>query len=63
MFKHSVHQIRRLIRPRLVQTLHIGGREISSETTEAVLGYYLLYFAALSIGALILTARGMDLTW
>ncbi len=61
VFKHSVHQLRRLIRPRLVQTLHIGGRDIPNETTEAILGYYLLYFAALSVGALALTALGMDL--
>jgi trk system potassium uptake protein TrkH len=61
VLKHATYQLRKLIRPRLVQTIQIGGREIPHETTEAVLGYYLLYFAALSIGALALTGLGMDL--
>jgi len=61
VLKHSVHQLRKLIRPRLVQSMHIGGRDVPSETTEAVLGFFLLYFVALSIGALVLTALGMDL--
>jgi len=61
ILKHAVHQMRRLIRPRLVQPLQLGDREIPQETTEGMLGFYLLYFSALSVGALALTALGMDM--
>ncbi|MEM9490697.1 MAG: TrkH family potassium uptake protein [Myxococcota bacterium] len=59
--KHAAIQLRLLIRPRLVETLQIGEREIARETTEAVLGFYLLYFAAIFFGGMALTALGMDL--
>jgi trk system potassium uptake protein TrkH len=59
--KHAVLQLRRLIRPRLVQPLQLGRREVSRETTEAVLGFYLLYFVLLLGGSLLMTALGMDL--
>lgn len=60
VLKHAGMQLRLLVRPRLVEVLHIGDREISRETTEAVLGYYLLYIAALAAGALAMTALGLD---
>lgn len=60
VLKHAGMQLRKLVRPRLVEVLHIGDREISRETTEAVLGYYLLYFAALVGGSLVMTALGLD---
>ncbi|ACY17583.1 TrkH family potassium uptake protein [Haliangium ochraceum] len=59
--QHARIQMRRLIRPRLVQTMHLGRREISHETTESVLGYSLLYTGALLVGSLGMTLLGMDL--
>ena len=61
VMKHAGMQLRRLVRPRLVETLHIGDREIPRETTEGVLGYYLLYIVAIAFGALAMTALGMDI--
>jgi trk system potassium uptake protein TrkH len=58
--KHAGVQIRRLVRPRLVQTLHIGDREVPRETTEAILGFYLLYFTIITVLGLSLTALGLD---
>ncbi len=58
--KHTLVQMRRLIRPRLVEPLQLGEREVPRETVEGVLGFYLLYFAALFIGCLGMTALGMD---
>lgn len=58
--KHAVVQIRKLVRPRLVETLHIGDREVPRETTEAILGYYLLYFTIIMVLGLGLTALGLD---
>lgn len=59
--KHAFIQLKRLVRPRLVEPLQLGDREVSSETTEAILGYYLLYFAATMIIGLGLTALGLDM--
>jgi trk system potassium uptake protein TrkH len=59
--KHAIAQLHRLIRPRIVHPLQIGKREVPQDTTEAILGFYLLYFAALGIGFLAMTGLGMDL--
>jgi trk system potassium uptake protein len=58
--KHAILQLHRLVRPRLVAPLKIGDRPVPREATEAVLGFYLLSFAAITGGAIILTALGMD---
>lgn len=59
--EHARIQLRRMVRPRLVQPMRIGDRDVAHETTESVLGFYLLYFAALLFGSLCMTALGMDL--
>ncbi len=59
--KHATVELRKLVRPHLVQPLQIGDREVPRETAEAVMGFYLLYFAAIMVGALAMTAVGMDL--
>lgn len=59
--KHAFIQLKRLVRPRLVEPLDIGGREISSDTTEAILGFYLLYFVSTLVIGLGLTALGLDM--
>jgi len=58
--KHAVAQIRKLVRPRLVETLHICDREVPRDTTEAILGFGLLYFTIITALSLGLTALGMD---
>jgi trk system potassium uptake protein TrkH len=59
--KHALVQLRRLIRPRLVEPLTIGDRAVPRETTEGVLGFYLLYMAAIFAGSMAMTALGEDL--
>ena len=59
--KHALLQLNRLIRPRIVIPLQLGGRNVSRDAIESVLGFYLLYFAATAGGALFMTASGMDL--
>ena len=58
--KHAILQLHRLVRPRLVAPLKVGDRPVPREATEAVLGFYLLTFAAITGGAIIVTALGMD---
>ena len=59
--KHAKSQLRRLLRPNLVETLTLGDREVPRETTEGILGYYLLFFAAINVLGLAMTALGLDL--
>jgi trk system potassium uptake protein len=61
VMRYAVVQLRRLVRPRLVQPLQLGERSISRETTEAILGFFLLYFAVLVACSLAMTALGLDL--
>jgi trk system potassium uptake protein len=61
MLKHAVIQLRRLVRPNLVQTLHFGDREVTRGATEGVLGFYVLLFLATMVLGLAMTALGMDL--
>lgn len=61
LIKHAGAQLRKLVRPRLVQPLHIGDRDVPRETTEGILGFYLLYIMAIAVGGMIMTALGMDL--
>jgi len=59
--KHTVVQLRKLIRPRLVQPLILGDKDVPRETVEGILGYYLLYILALIAGGMAMTALGLDL--
>lgn len=61
VMKHAGVQLQKLIRPRLVRPLHIGDRDVPRETTEGILGFYLLYIVAITAGGLIMTALGLDL--
>ena len=59
--QHAFLELRRLVRPRQISPLMLGESEIDRETTEAILGYYLLYFAATLVIGLGLTALGLDM--
>lgn len=61
VMRYATIQLRRLVRPRLVQPLSLGDRSVSRETTEAILGFFLLYFVVLAVCALIMTALGLDI--
>ncbi|MDQ3364515.1 MAG: TrkH family potassium uptake protein [Myxococcota bacterium] len=61
VMQYALVQLRRLVRPRLVQPLQLGDRSISRETTEAILGFFLLYFLVLVACSLAMTALGLDL--
>ncbi|MBA3460905.1 MAG: TrkH family potassium uptake protein [Deltaproteobacteria bacterium] len=61
VMEYAFVQLRRLVRPRLVQPLQLGERSISRETTEAILGFFLLYFIVLVACSLAMTALGLDI--
>jgi trk system potassium uptake protein len=61
VMQYALVQLRRLVRPRLVQPLQLGERSVSRETTEAILGFFLLYVLVLAACSLTMTALGLDL--
>ncbi len=61
LLRHARAQLRRLVRPRLVQPLTLGDRPVSRDHTEAILGYFLLYVLVLVVCSLTMTALGLDL--
>ena len=60
VLKHALVQLRRLVRPRIVQTIHVGTRRVPAETTEGILGFLLLYGGALISGSLLLSVADLD---
>ncbi len=61
LFQHARLQLRKLIRPRLVQSIRVGNMPVTRDTTEGIIGYYLFYFIALMGGSLALTAFGLSI--
>jgi len=61
VIKHATSQLRLLVRPRLVEPLHIGDRAVPRETVESILGFYLLYIGATLVIGLSMTLMGLDL--
>ncbi len=61
IIKHAALQMRRMVRPRLVQSIRVGKQIISEDTEEGIMGFYLLYFIALLISSLAMTALGSSL--
>ena len=59
--KHAGVQLKRLVRPRIVVPIRLGRREVTRETVEGILGFYLLYMGALLVGGFTMTVLGMDL--
>lgn len=59
--KHATLQLKRLVRPRIVLPIQLGRREVTRETVEGILGFYLLYLGALMVGGFVMTMLGMDL--
>lgn len=61
VIQDALAQLKKLVRPRLVTPIAIGDRQVSPQTTEAILGFYLLYIVAIVVIGLAMTALGLDL--
>ena len=61
VFKHTVAQLRRTVRPKLIAPINLGRHAIPRETTEAVLGYFVLYTATIAILSVAMTTLGLDI--
>ena len=61
LLKQAVGEVRRLVRPRLVQGVYLGEHALSREAADGITGFMLLYVSALVVGAMTMTALGLDL--
>jgi trk system potassium uptake protein TrkH len=60
LLKHAHVEIKKLIHPNAVLPLRFGKRIIPPDMTTNILGFFLLFIVIFLLGALILTALGMD---
>lgn len=60
LYRQSVREIHRLIHPRAVIPVMVGGRMTSNSVMDAVWGFFFLFIACFAVIALILTATGLD---
>ncbi len=61
LLKHAIMQTVRLVHPRQVIVLKLDHRPVSPDIMEGVLGFTVLFFGVFLVGALLLTASGVDL--
>ncbi len=59
--KYAYRELYRLIHPRAVVPLRLGGRVVPEGTASGVMGFCIFYLALFVIGALTLTAFGLDM--
>jgi len=60
LFKAARREIVKIIHPRSVHTVKIGGKVIGEETLGAVMSYFFIYMAILVLSALIVSLEGKD---
>jgi trk system potassium uptake protein TrkH len=60
LYRQSVREIRRLIHPRAVIPVKIGGQRTSSSVMDAVWGFFFLYVASFVLMTVLLNATGID---
>jgi len=60
LFKAARREIVKIIHPRSVHTVKIGGKVVSEEALGAVMSYFFLYMAVLVVSTLIVALEGKD---
>lgn len=61
LFKHAQVQVFRLIHPRAVRLVKLGGRPVDKEVMQAILGFFALFIGVFVVGSLLVAASGLDL--
>lgn len=61
MFRQAVRELERLVHPRAVMPVKLGGQVVDNRIIFAVLAYMLVYGATVAAITLLLTATGLDL--
>jgi trk system potassium uptake protein TrkH len=61
LLRQGILEIRKLIHPRAVFSLKIGGKNISNELVSNVMQFFFLYVAIFAVSGIAMTAMGLDL--
>ncbi len=61
MFKHTLTEIKKIIHPRAVVSLKIGGQAIPQEIVNGVWGFFFLYLTLSAISIFLVAASGVDM--
>ncbi len=61
LFRHGYQQVFRIIHPRAVTTLKLGGKPVPSEILSTIWGFFILYLGLFVLAAFIMAALGLDM--
>jgi trk system potassium uptake protein TrkH len=61
LIQNANREIRRLVHPRAILPVRLGGRPVADEVLEHVLSFFTLYMGLCALSILILAATGLDL--
>jgi trk system potassium uptake protein TrkH len=61
LIKHAQRELMRLVHPRVVVPIKLGGNIVSDEIVSGVVGFFLLYLALAVLSICILAALGVDI--
>ena len=60
LYRQSAREIRRLVHPRAILPVMLGGQSISTTVMDAVWGFFFMYIASFAVMTVLLTATGLD---
>lgn len=61
LFRQAKAELRRILHPRAVTHIAVGGKKMEDEMVMSVAGFFILFTAVFTGGVLLLTALGLDL--
>ena len=61
VLKYAWRELTRLVRPRAVVHLKLGGKVVPEQIVASVVGFFAIYMALFAVGTIIMTALGLDL--
>jgi trk system potassium uptake protein TrkH len=60
LYRQSAREIRRLVHPKAIIPVKVGGQMTSNAVMDAVWGFFFLFVASFAVMTILLTATGMD---
>ncbi len=61
LLKHGYVEVKRLIKPRSVIAIRVGGRVVSPDIMRNILGFFFLFMALFAVATCFMAALGMDI--
>jgi trk system potassium uptake protein TrkH len=61
LVKHGYYEIFRIIHPRAITSVKLGGRPVPADVLSSIWGFFLLFSGLLIVAALVMASLGMDM--